>query len=81
MKPLISRDPSAAVSALLEKLKLIIDADVILLVRYGESLRACNWDDTASTLAFNGFRSNSKYHVRLRLSAGIIAELVLLQVY
>jgi hypothetical protein len=66
MNTLMSEEPLAADSALLEKLKLIIDAAGILLVRNGESVRACNWDDhdTAATLAF---RLNVKYHVRHRL--------------
>jgi hypothetical protein len=63
MNPLMSGDPSAADSGLLQKLKLMIDAAVNLLVRNGESLRACNWDDTAATLAF---RLNVKYHVWLQ---------------
>ena len=56
----MSGDPSAADSALQQLLeKLIIEATVIFGVRNGESLRACNSDDTA-------FRLNVKYHVRLR---------------
>jgi hypothetical protein len=61
MNPLMSGDPSALQE------KLIIDAVSILEFRTGDIERACNWD------AALAFRSNVKYHVRLRnLSATAI---------
>jgi hypothetical protein len=64
MNPLMPGDPSA----LLEK--LIIDGISILTIRTGDIERACNREAAPVSLAF---RSNVKYHVRLRnLSATAI---------